>query len=107
MSDNYNGRTYSCEVDVQPSTSRVIRPLVAGPATLAVHANGDGVSAFVELTISSDARLASGTARWVPADGFGESGTVSGSAVLDIVPSNVTAVRVSATGGVVAVEVLQ
>ncbi|PPE69497.1 hypothetical protein C1702_11175 [Caldimonas thermodepolymerans] len=84
-----------------------MRPLVSGPATLAVHAVGEGVSAFVELTISPPSRLEDGTARWVPAAGFGEEGVISGSAVLDIVPSNITAVRVTAEGGNVIVEMLQ
>lgn len=107
MSTTYNGRTYSVESTVPAGASKIIVPPGAGAATLAIHALGSSVSALIELSNSPAARLADGTARWVPARGFGDEGVLANSAALDIVPSSITAVRVTATGGVVVVELQQ
>lgn len=76
----------------------------AAPATLAVHP-APGATATVGYTISSPARVAAGTARWMPV-GIGAVGVVTASEGIDI-PSPVTALRVVAADGDVAVEIVQ
>src|SRR5690606_1554973 len=104
---SYNARAYFAEKVSADSEHHIIYSFTAQPATLAVHASGEGVSAFVEISISSDERLRNGSALWVTADGFGESGVVTGSSVMNVIPSTVTAVRVTADGGEVVVEFQQ
>lgn len=76
----------------------------AAPATLAVHPS-PGATATVSYTVSTPARIAAGTARWLPA-AIGEDGVVSAPAATDI-PAPVTALRVVAALGEVVVEVAQ
>ncbi|GJI97027.1 hypothetical protein RugamoR57_37450 [Duganella caerulea] len=76
----------------------------ATPAVLAIHPD-PGATATVSVSISTPARIAAGTARWVPA-ALGAGGSVSVPTITDI-PAPLTAIRVSASGGAVAVEVAQ
>ena len=74
------------------------------PAVLAIHPSA-GATATVSVSISTPDRITEGTARWVPA-ALGASGSVSVPTIVDI-PAPLTAIRVSASGGAVAVEVGQ
>lgn len=76
----------------------------AGPATLAVHPAA-GATATVAYTASSPARIAAGTARWIPA-AIGEDGVVSEPTAIETI-TPLTGLRITATGGEVAVEIVQ
>jgi hypothetical protein len=104
MNFTYNGRTYAASATVPAGQSRVVKPPLGGLATLAVYAIGAGVSALIEVSNSPDG---GGELRWTPALGLGDAGTLSNASVVDVIPSSISAVRVTAAGGDVIVEVQQ
>lgn len=103
----FDGRVWRTTATALPGQLAVLTLAQAGSGTLAVHAAGVGVSATVDLTLSPPADVAAGIAMWVRAAGLGEAGVVENEAVIDSIPSSITAVRVTAAGGAVAVEVQQ
>lgn len=103
----FDGRVWRTTATALPGQPAVLTLAQAGAGTVAVHAAGVGVSATVDLTLSTAADVAAGLAMWVRAAGLGEAGVVENDAVIDAIPSSITAVRVTAFGGEVPVEVQQ
>lgn len=103
----FDGRVWRTTATALPGHPAVLTLAQAGAGTLAVHAAGVGVSAAVDLTLSPTADVAAGLAMWVRAAGLGDTGVVVNDAVIDAIPSSITAVRVTADGGEVAVEIQQ
>lgn len=101
MTMNFNGRVWEADETVPSGESRVFQLPLASPASVAVHP-AEGATATVEMTLSPLAKVEAGTARWLPT-------SIGATSVADStdIPSPVTALRVTAAGGAVAVEVQQ
>lgn len=96
------------EAIASPGESRIFEMPGRTEATIAVHATDVGASALVEFSISSLEALKAGVARWVVAAGLGDNGVVTQTAVMDVIPSAITAVRITNVGSAnVAIEVRQ
>lgn len=85
----------------------------AGPCAVAVYPSA-GATVYVSLTLSNKARIAAGTARFVPA-GIGTLGTAPGGIPAGVVTSvdgfemlaPATGIRFHVVGGTAAVEIVQ
>ena len=98
-------RISACELTLEAGESTVFNDFAAAsPAAVSVHP-GAGASALVELSTSLPSRVAAGTARWLPA-GVGANGVVSAPEGL-VLDAPLTALRITASVGPVAVEVVQ
>lgn len=101
----HNGAAHETRRTVAAGATLVHICASAAPCTVAVHP-AEGASAFVELSCSPRVAIADGAGLYFPAAGLGENGTVTASAGAPV-PTPVNAVRVTATGGDVIVEILQ
>lgn len=105
----YNGRAYETRVVIPAGDTFVFEDFVSGPFTVSVHALGVGTSALVEASTSPSATLDTPGAIYWPAPWANALGTgviANASASVDSL-SPVSALRVSAVGGDVVLEVLQ
>lgn len=91
-------------VDLADGETEVVL-LDADKATIAV-APGAGGTVSVEFTGSAGEHIAAGEALWNAAAGLGAGGVVS-APVLDVIPSTLTALRVTAQGAPARLEVTQ
>lgn len=104
----HSGAFYETRISVPAGESRTFSDFVNRPATVSVHAVGEGVSALVEAS-NSPARFKATPADllFYPAAFAGEGGVVSNAAVATDLLSPLTALRVTAAGGAVVIEVKQ
>lgn len=103
----FTGRVWEHTETVPAGESRNIYPPRCGLATLAIYAEGEGVSATVSLSTSTRAQLAAETARFQLALGVGIDGVVTNGRDMQPIDAPVSAVKVAATGGPVTVEFVQ
>lgn len=102
----FNGRVYETRVVVAAGTLSVFTFATAGPAMLRVQAKGSGVSALVEYSTSPSAMLADDTADFDPVPNLA-NGVIADGTYGDTILIPPTALRITATGGPVIVEILQ
>ena len=95
----FNGTTWELASTIDAGTSSVIEFPDYLPASLAVFAEGASASCTVELTLSSQAALKQGTARWVAA-GIGSNGVVANGKDATDIPAPIRAVRITNNGSV-------
>lgn len=108
QSTNFNGSVWEIQdtaLDVMQGGAPAVLVFPAlGPSTVAVYP-APGSSALVEFTTSGQVAVKAGTARW-NLSSMGTDGVVNAATTTDI-PSPLTALRVTASGGNCTVEVLQ
>ena len=104
---SFNGRVYETQVVVPPGEPFELQFAAATPATLKIRALGLGVSALVEDCLSPASALVDGTAVFDAIEALGDSGVISNAVVRSELLTPITALRVTATGGPVTVEVVQ
>jgi hypothetical protein len=98
------GPTRTTRVDLNSGHSEVVR-LEADHATIAIQPGLAG-SVTVAFTGSNGGDIDAGDALWVPAAGLGAGGMVT-ELTMDVIPSALTAIRITATGAAARVEVTQ
>lgn len=103
----WNGRVYETRVVIQPGEHVEVPFATSGHATLKIRALGAGVSAFVEDCTSPSTMLADGTAEFDPIETIGVAGVITNKCLREEILTPITALRITATGGPVTVEVLQ
>lgn len=98
-------RIFACELLIEAGTEHAFTDFEnAKPTALTVHP-GPGATATVYLTTSLPSKVALGAARWLPA-GIGTAGVVSSPAGM-VLDAPATGIKIVATGGRVAVEIVQ
>jgi hypothetical protein len=104
MTTKYTGNTKTTREQI-PTGSSAIIPVDAAQCTIVAEPGAEG-SILVEFTISAGEHIEAGDAIWAPAQGMGVSGVVT-LKTLDVIPSAITAVRVTANDADGRVEVAQ
>jgi len=95
----YDGAHYNTRITVPAGQSRLFTSFVRGPATVSIHAVGEGVSALVEASNSpSEFKTTPSSLLFFPAAFAGDGGVLNNSAAATDLPAPLTALRVTATG---------
>lgn len=104
---HFNGSTHELHGEIAEGETATIEFPTSTPAAVAVFADGAGAVAEVQMTLSSKAALAAGTARWVPAK-LGSGGVISGAIDATDIPAPIRALRIANLGvGSVFVDAMQ